>query len=104
MSNTLTIARRELSSLFFSLIAYVVLGIFALGTTLLFLYSYGPGLPATIRTTLEGVVWLLIVLVPPISMRLISEEFRSGTIETLMTSPVRDGEVVVGKWLGAMGF
>ncbi len=56
------------------------------------------------RGTYEGVVWLAILAVPAISMRLISEEFRSGTIEPLLTSPVNDAQVILGKWLGAMGF
>ena len=104
MTQTLTIARRELVGLFFSPIAYVVLGLFALGTTLIFLLFYGPGQPATLRPTFQAVVWLMVFLVPAISMRLISEEFRSGWIELLMTSPVTDTQVVLGKWLGAMGF
>jgi ABC-2 type transport system permease protein len=41
-------------------------------------------------------------LIPMITMRLYAEEKRSGTIELLMTSPVRDAEVILGKWLGAM--
>ncbi|MCX5660862.1 MAG: ABC transporter permease [Planctomycetota bacterium] len=104
MQATLTIAKRELASLFFSPIAYVVMGIFALGTTLIFLLGFGPGLPATLRGTYDGVVWLMVFLVPAISMRLISEEFRSGSIEPLMTAPISDAQVILGKWLGAMGF
>ncbi len=101
---TLTIARRELLSFFYSPIAYVVLGLFGFGSALIFFSSFGPSEPAELRPTLEGLIWLLIFLVPAISMRLISEEFRSGTVEVLMTSPVLDIEVVVGKWLGALGF
>ncbi len=104
MTPMCVIARRELSSLFFSPIAYVVLGLFSLGTSLIFLMSYAPGQPASMRPTFDGVIWLMIFLVPAISMRLISEELRSGTIELLMTSPINDTQVVVGKWLGAMGF
>jgi len=104
MNPTLTIAKRELTSLFFSPIAYVVMALFALGATMIFCLGFAPGGMAAMRSTLEGVIWLMIFLVPAISMRLISEEFRSGTIETLMTSPVSDTQVVLGKWLGAMGF
>ena len=104
MNQTLTIAGRELMGLFYSPIAYVVLGLFALGTGLIFVGNFYPGEPATLRPTLQGLVWLMIFLVPAISMRLISEEFRSGTFEPLMTSPVTDAQVVLGKWLGAMGF
>ncbi len=104
MNQTLTIAKRELTSLFFLPIAYVVLGIFAGGTALIFLKDFGPGEAATLRPTFKAVIWVMIFLVPAISMRLISEEFRSGSIEPLMTSPVTDAQVIVGKWLGAMGF
>ncbi len=104
MNKTLAIARRELSAIFFSPIAYVVLGLFALGATLFFFISFGPSAPAVTRETYFWIVWLLIFLAPAISMRLISDEFRAGTFETLMTSPVSDTQVVIGKWLGAMAF
>lgn len=104
MLQSITIAKRELTSLFYSPIAYVVLGLFALGTALLFFIDYGPGAPATMQRTAALLLWLMIFLVPAISMRLVSEEFRSGTVETLMTSPLSDAQVIFGKWLGAMGF
>ena len=104
MFQSFTIAKRELTGLFYSPIAYVVLGLFALGTAMIFFIYYGPGSPASIRGTAAALLWLMIFLVPAISMRLVSEEFRSGTVETLMTSPVSDAQVIFGKWLGAMGF
>ncbi len=104
MRVTFTIARRELSSLFFSPIAYVVLGLFAFGTSLFFLGNFAPGRPAEMRQTFFAVIWLLVFLAPAISMRLISEEFRSGAIELLTSAPLTDAQVILGKWLGAMGF
>ena len=104
MRQTILIARRELSALFFSPIAYIVIGLFALGTTLIFLLYFDAGYPATLRPTFSGLIWLMILLVPAISMRLISEEFRSGTVELLMTAPLSDTQVILGKWLGAMAF
>jgi len=101
---TFTIAKRELSSMFFSPIAYVVLGGFAISTSLFFLAGFKPGSPATMRATFDIAIWLLVFLAPAISMRLISEELRSGTFERLMTSPVGDAQVVLGKWLGALCF
>ena len=103
MRCTFTIARRELASLFYSPIAWVVLALFALGSSLIFFIGFAPSNSATMRGTYEGVVWLMIFLAPAISMRLISDELRSGTIERLMTSPVSDAAVVGGKWLAAMG-
>ena len=104
MPHTFTIAKRELTSLFFSPVAYVVLGVFGFGTALIFFTQFRPGAPAEMRGVLGAVSVLMIFLIPAISMRLLSEEYRSGTIETLMTLPVSDAQVVVGKWLGAMGF
>lgn len=105
MTNTLTIARREMNAFFFSPIAYVVMCVFVLLAGLMFLLtSFAPGEPATLRMLFFWLVWILIAIVPAISMRLLSEELRSGTIETLMTSPVTDLQVVVGKWLGGLGF
>ncbi|MDP7347466.1 MAG: ABC transporter permease, partial [Phycisphaeraceae bacterium] len=101
---TLTIAKRELTSLFYSPIAYVVLGVFALVSTLLFLMSFIPGQAATLRDEFGWIVWLMAFIVPAISMRLVSEELRSGTIEPLMTSPISDAQVITGKWIGGLGF
>lgn len=104
MTHVLTIAKRELTSLFFSPIAYVVLGVFGFGTAFIFTRQFIPGTPAEMRGVLGAVSVLMIFLVPAISMRLLSEEYRSGTIESLMTLPISDTQVVVGKWMGAMGF
>ena len=100
----LTIARRELAALFYSPVAYVVIGLFALGTAMVFLVGFVPGQEATIRTVFDAVVWLLVFLVPAVGMRLLSEEFARGTIERLMTLPVSEAEIVGGKWLAAVAF
>ena len=52
-----------------------------------------------------GPMVTLLLLRPPIlTMRLLADEYRMGTMELLLTAPVRDWELVVGKWLGALGF
>ena len=102
--NTWTIARRELSNFFYSPIAYIVMALFILLTGLVFLYRFVEGQPAELRGLFDLTVWILIGLSPAMTMRLLAEEQRSGTIETLMTSPVSDAQVVIGKWLGALGF
>ncbi len=105
MSITLVIAKRELSSFFFSPIAYVVMALFMLIAGLFFMtMTFIPSFPATLQATFVGIVWLMILIAPAISMRLLAEEFRSGTLEPLMTSPVTDIQVILGKWLGAMSF
>ena len=104
MRNTLILMRRELASLFYSPIGYVVVGLFALGSSLIFLIDFAPGSPAAMRSTYAGVVWLLVFLAPAISMRLISEELARGTLERLSTSPVGETQIVLGKWLAAVAF
>jgi len=104
MNQALTIARREFNSLFFSPIAYVVLGLFTLGTGLIFFTRFGTGMPAEMQFTFGGVVWLLAFLAPAISMRLMSEELRSGTLDLMVSAPISDAQLILGKWLGSMGF
>lgn len=104
MYRTLTIAKRELSSLFYSPIAYVVFGLFVGVSLWMFSVAFAPGQQAWLRPVFVVMVWCLIFLAPALSMRLITDEFRTGTIETLMTAPLNDAQVIVGKWLGAVGF
>lgn len=104
MKRSLTIARRELSSYFFSPIAYVALGLFLLACGYLFWRDFQPGMPAGMRTVFDWMVWVLVFIVPVLSMGLMAQEWNSGTIETLMTAPVGETDVSVGKFLGALMF
>ena len=104
MQRTMVIAKRELAALFYSPVAYLVLAVFALVAGLLFAQFLVSGNPASLRGEFRWIVWLLAFIAPAVSMRLVSEEMRSGTIELLMTAPVRDSELIVGKWLGGMVF
>ena len=60
------------------------------------------GAESTLRPLFDVLAYGLVVVVPLLTMRLVAEEFRSGTIEALMTAPVTDFQVVAGKFLGAM--
>ncbi len=82
------------AGLFFAL-TLVQQGVFSGGAS-----SFGGGDP-TMYSTLSAMSFLTMFFAPAITMRLISEELRAGTHELLFTSPVRDWELVVGKWLGA---
>lgn len=104
MKQTLIIAKRELQSLFYSPVAYVTLAVFSFIASWIFLATFGSGQPAELRLEFVWLVWLLVFIAPAISMRLLSEEYQTNTIELLMTAPVSDVQVVAGKWLGAMGF
>lgn len=106
MRNTTTVAGRELGAYFLSPIAYAVMAIFLFATGMAFgLGTFVNGKEASLRMLFDS--WILIILVfvlPMLTMRLIADESRTGTIETLMTAPVTDTEIVLGKFLGAFGF
>jgi ABC-2 type transport system permease protein len=104
VSRTLAIAERELKSYFVSPVAYVVTALFLLIAGYLFSVILLNTNEATLRYLISNlsVIWLFIT--PALTMRLLAEEARTGTIELLLTNPVRDAEVVIGKYLGVLGF
>jgi ABC-2 type transport system permease protein len=106
MVNIPVIAKRELNSYFLSPIAYVVLTAFALMHGLFFCLALAPqvDLNMAVRQALAIPIYLLVLAIPVVTMRLLSEESSRGTIETLMTTPVSEAEVVLGKFLGALVF
>ena len=111
MTKFLTLLSREVKSYFYSPIAYVILCFF-LGLTGLCFYSgvgflaQGPTEHTVIQAFFDSIpFWIGFILIfPPITMRLFSEEFKMGTIETLMTAPVGDWQVVLSKFGGALVF
>lgn len=104
MRNTLAIMQRELLALFWSPIAYIVIAGFLVVTGVLALDRIGPGKPATLRDIFQYAPYLLSIFVPAITMRTLAEEYRSGTIESLMTAPVSDTQLVLGKYGAALAF
>ncbi len=106
MSNVATMTRRELGAFFLSPIAYAVSTIFLFSTGLAFaLGTFRPGGEASMRSLFE--FWMLLILsfvLPMLTMRLLSEELRSGTFESLITAPISEVQVVLGKFLGAFAF
>ena len=100
MDRTITIARRELSSYFYSPIAYVAMTLFLLACGFLFWDDFRPGQPVGMRTIFEWMVWLLVLVVPILSMGLLAQEWATGTIETMMTAPVGEADMVLGKFFG----
>jgi len=105
--NIPVIARRELSTYFLSLIAYFVLTAFALAYGLVLVGLLGDAQIDPNAAAARGFDWavtLMIFAVPIIAMRLLSEEASTGTMETLLTAPVSEGEVVLGKYLAALIF
>ena len=120
MRNIWIICRKELRSYFVSPIAYLLLTMFALIFGFFFWNSVGyfnmMGLESqmrgqsfpmsvneyVIRPLLSNVSVIGLFFIPMITMRLFAEEKRTGTIELLATSPIRDIEVIIGKWLAAL--
>lgn len=104
MNVAYAIARRELTSFFVSPIAYVALTLFMAVTGYLFANDFTPGTTAGLRSLFDWMVWLLVFLVPVLCMGLLSSEWDRGTIETLMTAPVSESAIVLGKFLGSLIF
>lgn len=103
----LTIARREFRSYFESPLAYVVICLSFLGLGFIFFLFRG-GFWQADRTSVAPIFeWaplgLSLLVIPVVTMRLLAEEKRSGTLEMLITLPVRDSDVILGKYTGALG-
>ncbi len=122
MRNVLAIAGKELRSYFASPIAYIIIGLFALIFGWFYISAvawfversmgmdqFGGGAESVnvnqdlIRFLLLNATVVMLFLLPMITMRTYAEEKRSGTIELLLTSPVKDLEIILGKFLGALG-
>ena len=111
MQKFLTLLGREVRSYFYSPIAYIVLVFFLLLSGVDFFvqlsYMNGKPTPYGVQEAFFNSIffWFAFVLIfPLITMRLFSEEFKLGTIEPLMTAPVRDWQVVLSKFFGALVF
>jgi len=119
MSNILAIAHKELKSYFSSPIAYIAIGLWALLYGYFFfailnffvrqsmqMSQFGPQSmnlnQQLIRPLLQNVTILILFLMPMVTMRTYAEEKRSGTMELLLTSPITDFQIVLGKFFGAM--
>ncbi len=120
MRNVLAIANKEFRSYFASPIAYILIGLFSLLFGWFFyvflmafvqqseqMMQFGGGGGANvnqmmIRGLFQNTAVIILFVMPMITMRTYSEEKRSGTIELLLTSPVTDPEIIVGKFLGAL--
>lgn len=104
--NTWTIAKRELRAYFDSLVAYVVIGLSMLGLGGYFFFYQGGFWQvdrATMMRLFDFAPGALCLVVPLVTMGVIAEEKRSGTIELLITMPVKDSEVILGKYIAALG-
>jgi len=111
MLNIWTIAKKEYKAYFNSFTAYLfaffillVIGGVVIVSLLSAITGFGSIPPPGVQVVTGPLIFMLIFACPAFSMRLISEETRLGTMELLLTAPVRDVELVVGKWLGSFLF
>lgn len=112
MKTIWTIAKREYDNYFASPLAYVIAFaiLFPIGIyfSLIMYFNIDAALYGGSAPDTTNVNWLfaflMVFLGPALTMRLLSDEARMGTLELLLTSPVRDFELVAGKWLGAFLF
>ncbi len=101
MRNVWTITARELKAYFASPIAYVVSALFLVAMGYLFALILISSQDASLRNAFSNMVFVLLLLAPALTMRLLADEQRMGTIELLLTSPIHDWQVVLGKFLGS---
>jgi len=105
MQNIWIIAKRELATFFDSLIAYMILVLF-LGFSGFFTWLYGNDIflvgQANLRVFFNIASWTLFFFIPAITMKMLAEERKTGTLELLLTKSVTDKQVVVGKFLGSL--
>lgn len=104
MNPILTIAKKELASYFNSPLAYIFLNVFLILMAWLFFQSYFLIGQAEMRGFFSLIPWVFLFLMPAISMRTFSEEKKLGTIELLLTAPLRERDIVLGKFLACFLF
>ncbi len=103
MTNTLTIAWRETQSYFSTPTAYVVGAMFLILTGIFFVFDVTTAFPeASVRGFISWASFFVVFLSPLLTMRLLAEEQKMGTLELLLTSPVKDWEVVAGKYIASL--
>ena len=102
MRNVWAVAVRELRAYFLSPLAYLVIAFFLFGAGLLFGLIIESSREASLRGLISNISVLFLFVVPMISMRLLAEEQRTGTIELLLTNPVQEWQIVVGKFLASI--
>ncbi|MBI4296016.1 MAG: ABC transporter permease subunit [Chloroflexi bacterium] len=107
MKNVWTIADKEFKSYLASPMAYIVISIFLLFTsaffTLLSPFNIATFNETSVNSFLQPASIMLLLFGPLLTMRLLAEERKLGTIELLLTAPVRDSEVIIGKFLAGVG-
>ena len=96
----LAMFKKEFKSYFYSPMAYVATGLFIVVTSFIFCYFFVP--QGDFTSMLDSIVYLQYLLVPMLTMRLLTEERKNGTESLLLTSPTRLSSIILGKYMAAM--
>jgi ABC-2 type transport system permease protein len=104
MKHVWIIARKELKAYFNSPLAYIFINVFLVVTGWLFFQNYFVVGQADMRSFFGLVPWMFLFVIPAITMRVWAEEKKLGTVELLLTMPLKDHEVVFGKFLASFLF
>ncbi|MBU1628336.1 ABC transporter permease subunit [bacterium] len=104
MTNTCAVFKKEFKTYFNTPIAYIIITVFLLIINWLFFRGFFLVNQANMRSFFGSMPWIFLFFVPAITMRLWAEEKRSGAIELIMTLPLRDVEVILGKYFASLLF
>ena len=104
MDSILTIYKKELRSYFTSPVAYIVIVVFLIITGWFFTSNLFVAGVVTMRGVLDIIPFILIFFIPAITMRTFAEEKKTGTIELLLTKPITDFDIIIGKFLSTLTF
>jgi len=102
MQNILYITRKEFRSFFNLTIGYVFIVVYLLFTNGLFFYTFFLVNRAEMRNYFTILPWVFLFFIPAVTMRLWAEEKKQGTLELLLTLPIKDYEAVIGKYLASL--
>jgi ABC-2 type transport system permease protein len=102
MNNILTIYKKELKSYFYSPVAYIVIVVFLIITGWFFTSSLFVAGVISMRNVFDIIPFIFLFFIPAISMRTFSEEKKAGTIELLLTKPITDFDIVLGKFFSTL--
>ena len=103
MNNVFAIARKEFKEYFGSPMAYIFITVFLLLVNFFYVWFFFIQGQAEMRSFFGPMPYLFLFMIPAVTMRLWAEERKMGTLEVLMTLPVREAEVVLGKFLASLG-
>ena len=104
MRTTLAIVRREFATYFLSPIPYLILAVYLALAGVFLYFTIADGADASVRPLVPTLSVILMILTPALTMRLLAEERKSGTLEVMLTDPVTEWQLVLGKFLGCLLF